>query len=118
MVFVIDVDDFWLVRCNFEFFELCIRTNDNQVPRRDQMSGRSVNADRAAPRRSPNGISRQPVTIVDVVNLDLLVLDDVRGDHQIVIDRDAPLVMQLSIRHSGSVDLGFEQNSLHAEESI
>ena len=82
------------------------------------MCGRSIDTNRATSRLSLDRVSRQPVAVVDVVDLNLFVFGDVRGDHQIVIDGDTSFVMQLSVRHGGSVDLGFEQNSLHAEESI
>lgn len=98
---------------DFGFFELGIGTNNNEISRRDEMGCGPIDADRSASGRSSNGVSDQPIPIVDIIDVDLLVLGDICGKHEVIVDRDASLVMQLSIRHCRTMDFGFEQNSLH-----
>jgi len=78
------------------------------------MSRRPVDADCSATRRSPDRVGDQSISVVDVVDMDLFVFGDVRGEHQVVVNCDASLIMQLSVSHRGTMNLGFKQNSLHA----
>jgi len=106
------------VRRQFNFLELSVTANDDEVSGRDQVSRSAIDADHAASRRARDGVCREPATIVDVVNLDLFVLENVGRPHQVRINRHASFVMELRIGHSCAMNFGFQQNSLHGAEIL
>lgn len=94
--------------------ELGIAADDDHVTGTDQVGGRTVNADYSRISSSFNGIRRQSITVGDVVDLNLLIFDDIGQLHQLDIDCHTTFVMQLSLGDRGSVDLGFQEDSVHA----
>lgn len=74
----------------------------------------SIDADGPTPLGPANGIGDQSIAIVHIVNMNLLVLGDIRRVHQFVVDGNASFIMQLSVSDGCTMNLGFEQNSLHA----
>ena len=92
-VFAVDMNDMRPMRRNFGFFKLGVSTNNDQISRRNEMSSCTIDANRSTTGRSLDGIRDQAVAVVDVVNVYLFVFGNIRGEHQIVVDRDAPFVM-------------------------
>ena len=82
------------------------------------MGTRAVDADDSTRCRAANRVGNQSIPIVDVVDMNLLELNDIGGDHQIVVDRNTALVVQLSFGHRRTVNLGLEHNSLHKRTTI
>lgn len=118
LVCCIDQYNLGSVRRQFNFLELRVAADDDEVSGRDQVSRSAIDTDHAASRRAWNGVCREPATIVDVVNLDLLVLDNVGRPHQIRINRHTSFVMELCICHRRAVNFGFQKNSLHGAEVL
>ena len=77
--------------------QMCIR--DSAHVARSSLSGDRVGLEARA--------------VVDVDDMDLLVLEDVRGLQQIGVDRDRPDVVQVAIGDRRPVDLGLEHHALH-----
>ena len=81
------------MRRNFRFFKLSVSTDDDQISGGNEMRCSTIDANRPAASSSLDGIRDQAIPVVDVVNVNLFVFGNVRGEHQVVIDRDAPFVM-------------------------
>ncbi len=81
-----------------------VRANDDQIAGVDQMSGRAIDADDSGVSLAGDHISRQAVTVVDVVNLNLFVVDEIGQLHQRLIDGDASRVMEVRIGDGGSMN--------------
>ena len=104
LVCCIDQHDLGSMGRQFNFLELRVTADDDEVSGRDQVSRSAVDTDHAASRRAWNGVCREPAPIVDVVNLDLFVLDNVGRSHQVRINRHASFVMELCICHRRTVN--------------
>jgi hypothetical protein len=89
----IDVDDPGTMFSQLTFFEFRIGTNDDQVTGRHEMCSGAIDAYCSGPGRTLNGISDQSIAIVDIVNVHLLELDNIRGHHQVVVDRHTAFVV-------------------------
>lgn len=109
----IHMDDSWRMTGDFDFVELRVGTDDDQVTGRNQVSGGSIDADHSTACLAGDGISRQAVSIINIIDLDLLVLDDVGGTHQIQVNRDTSFVMKLGIGDSRPMDFRLQERSLH-----
>ena len=77
------------------------------------MSGRAVQADDAAARLAGDDVGLQARARLDVRDLDLLVLQDARGVHELLIDGDRADVVNLGLRDGGAVDLALEHVENH-----
>ena len=100
--------------CTLRAVELGITADYDHVTGANQMGSCSVDADDSRVGSTFNGVRRQAIAVGDVINLDLLVLNDVGQFHQLDVDRHASLVMQLGLSDGGSMDLRFQENSVHA----
>jgi hypothetical protein len=113
-VVIIDQHNPGNVTLAFFIGELCIAADDHKVTDLDQASGGSVEAHDARAAFAADGVSRQAIAVVDVVNINLFPFDDVGRFHQQRVQRNAAFVVQTGIRDSRTMDFGFEQHSVHS----
>ena len=104
VIFAVDMDDLRVMVTDRRLIVICIGANDDQVAGFDKMRCRTVDTNRSTPRRSADRVSDQSVPIVDVINMDLLMLHDIRGNHQFVIDGDTSFIVELGVGDSSTVD--------------
>src|SRR5262245_55468620 len=96
---------------------LHVAADDHQARGLDRMGGGAVHADLARAGLSLDRVGREPAGVGAVVDLDLLVGKDVRRAHQIGVDGDAPLVLDVRLGDGGSVDLRLQHGSEHGGSS-
>src|SRR5262245_65571963 len=70
------------------------------------MGGRAVHADDAAVGRALAHVGLESVAVRHVPHADRLVRKEVGGIHQPAVDGDRALVVDVGLRHRGTVDLG------------
>lgn len=88
-------------------------SDDRQVSHRGPARGRAVDRDDAAAALATNGVGHEALATVDISDMHLLVLNEIRSIKQVFVDRARPFAMQFAIGDSGAMDLGFEQCSKH-----
>ena len=103
---------------HFGFVVPRVAGDDHQIALLDQVCRCPVDADLAGSSRPGNGVRRQTGSIGDIQDVHLLVHDDVGRVHQILVDRDAPLVVQIGVSDRGPVNLRFQERSLHEPDSL
>gem|GEM_PF-33872 len=87
--------------------------NDQQITHGSTARGRAVDRDHAAAALALDGIGDEALAVVDVPDVHLLVLDDVGGVQQVLVDRAGAFIVQLALCGLDAVDLGFEQGAEH-----
>ena len=78
-----------------------------------EVRGGTVEADHAAARLAGDDVGLQARAALDVCHLDLLILEDACGVHEVLVDGDRPNVVDLGLRDRGSVDLALEHVENH-----
>ncbi|MNW65867.1 hypothetical protein D3C74_442890 [compost metagenome] len=79
----------------------------------DQVRCGAVDADHAAAGFASDGVGFQAGAVGDVDDADQFTGQDVRGGKQVGVHRHRTDVVQIRLRYSGPVDLGFEHGALH-----
>ena len=92
---------------------LRIRDDDHQVTWVDEPRGRTIDSNDARPAFAGDRIRGQAIAVVDVNDVDLLALENVRGLHQSRVDGAGADIMQVRLRDGGSVNLGFQHGTQH-----
>src|SRR3979411_1120752 len=76
-------------------------------------TSRPVSLDVARAALAGDRVGLEAGAVVDVHDVNLLVLADVRGLEQLGVKRDRPDVVQIAVGHGGPVDLGLQHHTLH-----
>jgi hypothetical protein len=71
----------------------------------NQASSGAVNAAFPAAAYAGEGVSGEPVAVVDVQNVNLLILDDVGGFQELRVEGDAAHIVEVSLSDRHSVNL-------------
>ena len=94
-------------------FEVAEGGQDHDVARGHEVGRGTVDADHTRARRADEGVGAEAVAVADVPDVDLLVLEDAGGLHQIGVDGDRTLVVEVGLGDGGTVDLAQEHASAH-----
>lgn len=113
LILLVDEDDARAIIVQLLCAVLRISDDDHQVTRVYQARGRPVDSDDARPAFAGDRISGQAIAVVDVNDVDLLALENVRGLHQRGVDGARADIMQVRLRDGGSVNLGFQHGTQH-----
>ena len=87
--------------------------DDDDVAHLDLACRSTVQADGTAAALAGDGIGVQSLTVVNVYDLDALALDDAGGIQEVLVDGDAANVVEVSIGHRHTVNLGFHDLDVH-----
>src|SRR3990172_11634624 len=112
-VMLVHIDELRMVSLQFQFGIHRITGDDDDIARSGLVSGCAIHGNHAGTALRKNGIGGETFAVGDIVNIDLLIFPDVGGIQQIVVDRTGAFVMQLGVRDTHSVQLGFKHDSLH-----
>lgn len=104
----VDKHQFGLEAQDFFFIKLRESSNDDQVTHRSAPGGRAIDRDDAAATLCAYGVCHKTLAIVDIPDMDLLVLADVAGVQQVLVNRAGAFVVQLAVGDAGAVDFGFK----------
>ncbi len=110
--------DFGLESPSFFLLGGAVGDNDDDVAFRSQSGGGAVEEHRAGTGGGLDDVGDQPLAVVEVEDVNLLAGQEIGGSHQIAIDGDAPLVVQVGARQSGAVNFRPQHEPLHADNSI
>src|SRR6185369_3390694 len=94
-VLVVHEDQFRLVHQRLGVGHADEARDDDQVLGRHHAGGRAVDADHAGAGLALDGVGLETAAVVHVPDADGLVGDDVGCFHQLPVDGDAPLVVQV-----------------------
>ena len=91
-----------------------VRADDDDIAGIGLVGGGTVHGNNAGAGLGADRVGRETLPVVNVIDLDLLVLADIRGIQQMPVDRHRPLVVQLRMGHADAVQFRSEQYSLHS----
>jgi hypothetical protein len=109
LVALIDVND-----CGFEVAKLFVIVknaiaDDNDLIANCSFAGsRTVQANNARAGRTLDKISLEALAVIDVNDRNLLIGQEIGRSHKLGIERKRALVIEICLRDSRPVDLGFE----------
>src|SRR5688500_1895818 len=90
-----------------------VADDDHMVARGTEPCGGAVELDRAAPPISLDDVGLETGAVVHVDDLDLLEGEDVGRVHEVAIERQAALVMEIGAGEDAAVDLGLAHRAAH-----
>src|SRR5467141_2114869 len=114
LVLLVDEDDRRNVTQKLLALHDRVREDDHRVADVRETRGRAVQAYHARAPRAPDGVRVEPLPVVHVQDLHLLVREDIGRVHQLCVDRDRSLVIEIGLGDGGAVDLGLESGQAHA----
>ena len=82
-----------------------LRIGRHKITDMNQSRGGPVEADDTRASLAADGIGRETIAIVDIVDVDLLPFHNVGRLHEQRINRDAAFIMQTRVRHGRAVNL-------------
>ena len=103
----IDENDLRFGNC-FTFRNISVRSDYHEIAFCDKVSRRTVDADASATATTGNDVGLDACAVGVVHHLHTLAGVDISGIHQILVDRDATHVLEVSFRNLNAVNLGFE----------
>lgn len=111
LILLVDEDDARAIILQLLCAVLRVRDDDHQVAGVYQARGRPVDSDDARSAFAGDRISGQAIAVVDVNDVDLLALENVRGLHQSRVDGARADIMQVRLRDGGSMNLRFQHGA-------
>ena len=79
----------------------------------NEVRRRAVDADDARAGVAANRVGLEPRTARHVPDVHSLVGQDIGRFHEVGVDGNRPLVVDVGLRHAGAMDLRFEQRATH-----
>jgi hypothetical protein len=110
-IFLIDMNHGRAEICGIVFRHLAVGKNNNDITLADQPRGSSVQADLPAAGFALYGISRKARTVIDVQDMHLFVGQDVGYLHQVAVNSNAALIVDIEVGNTGAVDFAFHHCS-------
>ncbi len=113
-VFFVDKNNFRFVGFGFLRIEVGEARDDDVVPLLGQVGRRAVDLDDAGTLGARDYIGFKAASVGHIPDVDVLMGDQVGGLHQVRVNGDTPLIMQVRHGDRGTVDLGFEHGTKHS----
>src|SRR5690606_27144612 len=111
-VALVDEDDGRGVGAGVGVAEHAVGDEDDEVAGVDEVGGRAVDLDVAAPALAGDDVGGEPGAVGDVDDVDLLAGQEVCGVEQVRVHGDGADVVQVGRRHGSALDLPDEHRAL------
>ncbi len=106
-VLLVNQNDGRLIACRLGFLELRVSNDYDFIPNRAESGCWSIQANHPGTCLSRDYVGFKSFTVVDVDYLDLLIGQNPGCVEQVAVYGEAPLIIELGLCNSGSVNLGF-----------
>ena len=113
LVVLIHEDDAGVIILQVFWGELGITDDDHQVARADQARGGAIDADDTGSPLTGDHVGGQAIAVVDIHDVDLLPLEQIRGLHEVCINGAGAHIVEIRLGDGGPVDFGFQHGAQH-----
>jgi hypothetical protein len=103
-VFVVHERNLWNVLPTFLIGVLRVTANNHKISHMDKPGGRTVEANNTRAAFAADGVRRQAIAVVDVIDINLFPFDNVGCFHQEWVQRDTAFVVQAGVRDCRTMD--------------